>query len=948
MGAINITTNGESTFCLSFGRPSYLNQRDFGYQVKIGDVTDTHDDYFSKGEASSVRTLEYLINVKVENNRYQFTWQEYAVKDLEVGDKVGKKTITNLEHFNDYRGVKKVNITFSEPEGDIIAEYSLDDFLAFVTKTNPSLTLKKGNYYTFLQDDASNENHAMVFKNGTSLYETDVLNNFDSKPAGSTGSFTRIKVTKNTPNSLKYSCGTHGDAYGNTLTIEDGEVAILALFDATGEKTIEITGGIGLGDYAKRPLTLAAEYDRSSCDTPENIKSISITNSFFAWHGYGEFAGMKNLTSLILPRVTWATRHIRSLDPSSKIQQVSSGGEMHFVRTFAETKFSDNPETHRSAFADLIKEKHNVTKLIGTFEDSSWNGNLITWYTSKVKDWTNCFRNSAYSGKIFDFSAAEIIDGLFSGENNQWTYGINNLSFPACTSAKRVFQDNPTSQTVNGWKMPEVTSMQGFFQGSGQAGSFYLTAQKCADFSYLLSDTTKFNSRFNLTSSAQAISFQGFFQGSTSFNQGCNWFWDGVNAVSKGTNFKDFFKQTGFAGAVGSWFPSGHVATNISGMFSEMTTIFNPAMSGWDFEPFEDVSFLFADSKASLGYSTTPFTNVLTCEGFYKNNLSFASSGMRNWRFPKCKNFRSFFQNTKTAIPVLDWFNTGEHEAEDLSYMFADANLSSASTYDLTSIKKANYMFLNQSLNGDVMGYKAFEGLEEAVGMFQGANYPGRMRNWRFPVLKTAKNMFKGATCSTRGAYTHVASWFYAADEKNKGKTSVLEDISGIFDGTKNQVCNVKLWDYVQDSVKKANRAFAGTVGGLCANIISRVRLFKNLTEFNEIFADAAWMTDECDLTVMLQDPNVISDQINIVKGTSYTGRWRDEVPQNIEQGWVPYVILPAPKAVSQNHPCLENFQKDFDAIGDGGGDGGEEPEPPTFIGKKNTIYMRVPVMPLL
>jgi len=276
--------------------------------------------------------------------------------------------------------------------------------------------------------------------------------------------------------------------------------------------------------------------------------------------------------------------------------------------------------------------------------------------------------------------------------------------------------------------------------------------------------------------------------------------------------------------------------------------------------------------------------------------------------------------------------------------MFADANLSSASAFDLTSIKKANYMFLNQILRGDVMGYKAFEGLEEAVGMFQAATYTGRMRNWRFPLLKTAKNMFKGATCSTNGGYTHVAGWFNSAAAEYQGKTSVLEDISGIFDGTKNQVCNVRSWNYIQASVKKANRAFAGTKGGACSNTITRLRLFRNLTEFNEIFADADWVTDECDLTVMLQDSGVISKQINIVKGTTYTGRWRDVVPKVIEQEWVPYIILPAPKAVNQSHPCLENFQKDFDSIGDGG----EDSEPPTLIGKKNTIYMRVPVLPLL
>lgn len=938
MGSVNITTNGESTFCLSLGKPSYVNKTSFGFIVSIGGVADVHSDYFSVGKASKIRALEYLIDVKVDSNRYTFTWQEYPVKDLEVGDKIGTQIIGGLENFEDYRGNKKVRITYDQSQGpDIVAEYDLNAFMPAVTKANPSIVLEKGNYYTFIQSDSSNANHPMVFKSGSSIYETDVLNNFDDKAPGTAGSFTRIKVTKDTPDNLKYACQTHGDSYGNTLSIEDGDVAILALFDTVGEKQINIRGGMGEGNFvAERILMLSAEYDRSFCDTPENIKSIAFDNyKAFAWHGYGEFAGMKNLTELTLPRVDAKTIMIHSLNPESKIQHVDSGGEMHFVRTFAETGFVADPGV-AAAFASLLKAEHNLTKLVGTFEGSQWSGRFY-WDTSKVTDWTNCFKNSAYTGGGLDLSSAQIIDGLFSGQNSKWTFGMNGFKFPNCTSAKRVFQDNENTQesAINGWSMPNVTSMKGFFQGSSRTTSFYLTAPSCEDFSYFLSDTTQFNGRFSLTSDAQNISFEGFLRGAKAFRIHSNWIW-GVNAVQKAVNFKDFFKGTAFAGNISNWFAPGHQATNISGMLSDMTEDYIVAAGKWDFSPFEDVSYLFANSKAVMSYNSQAFTNVLTCEGFYQNNSSFSTSGMRTWRFPKCKNFSHFFENSQVKVAVIDWLSKGNHVAEDVSYMFANAKLNAANNLDLGSIKKARYMFMNHVLNSDVMGYSTFGELEDAEGMFQRASYPGRMRNWRFPKLKSAVNMFKGATLSTRKAYTRIGAWFSKTDSANLNQTSVLEDISGMFDGTKNFDGDIRGWNWIQPVVKKANRTFAQTENISCSNLIPRFTYFKNLTEFNEIFEGAAWLTDECDLTGMTQPSAVINNQINMVKNTEYTGRWRDEEPKVSEDQWVPFIIVPAPKTVQKTHPCSENFEKDFDAIE-------IEDEEPGFVGKKNTIFMRIP-----
>jgi hypothetical protein len=223
--------------------------------------------------------------------------------------------------------------------------------------------------------------------------------------------------------------------------------------------------------------------------------------------------------------------------------------------------------------------------------------------------------------------------------------------------------------------------------------------------------------------------------------------------------------------------------------------------------------------------------------------------------------------------------------------------------------------------------------------MFAGATYVGRLQNWRFPKIKSMKNMFLGATLSTNTTFNNTASWFFKFDSNYSGLTCQLEDISGIFCNSTNLPCNISNWTWVQRIVKKANRAFAGTKTGSCANTIPSLRQFRNLIEFNEILANATWVTNDCDFTTMLQAPEIIKQQKNMLKGTEYTGRWRDEVPIVTQNSWMPYVAYPAPRTVSKIHPCLENFQR---RLGDGFDDTVVE-EPPSFILKKNTIYVRIP-----
>ena len=84
---------------------------------------------------------------------------------------------------------------------------------------NPAVTLYRGFTYVFDQSDATNAGHQIAFKTaaGGSAYTTGVTT---TGTAGSAGAKTEIVISDTTPASLYYSCASHGDGMGNTVTMD--------------------------------------------------------------------------------------------------------------------------------------------------------------------------------------------------------------------------------------------------------------------------------------------------------------------------------------------------------------------------------------------------------------------------------------------------------------------------------------------------------------------------------------------------------------------------------------------------------------------------------------------------------------------------------------------------------------------------------------------------------
>jgi len=108
----------------------------------------------------------------------------------------------------------------------------------------PAIEVFRGNSYIFDQSDSTNDGHPLVFKNGSSAYETGVkyfLNGSETTQANYVNVTTfnagrssgvrkvEIEVDATAPSSgLRYYCYVHGNGMGNTITVKDSNISLVA------------------------------------------------------------------------------------------------------------------------------------------------------------------------------------------------------------------------------------------------------------------------------------------------------------------------------------------------------------------------------------------------------------------------------------------------------------------------------------------------------------------------------------------------------------------------------------------------------------------------------------------------------------------------------------------------------------------------------------------------
>ena len=91
---------------------------------------------------------------------------------------------------------------------------------------NPAIEMFRGNKYIFNVSDSSVSGHPLAFKDGSgNSFTTGVTT---SGTAGTSGATVTFEVPSNAPNSMRYYCTSHGNAMGNTISVSDSNISLVA------------------------------------------------------------------------------------------------------------------------------------------------------------------------------------------------------------------------------------------------------------------------------------------------------------------------------------------------------------------------------------------------------------------------------------------------------------------------------------------------------------------------------------------------------------------------------------------------------------------------------------------------------------------------------------------------------------------------------------------------
>ena len=91
---------------------------------------------------------------------------------------------------------------------------------------NPAIEMFRGNTYIFDVSSNTVSGHPLAFKDGSGNAWTSGVT--VTGTAGNAGAKVSFEVPTNAPSSMRYYCTTHGNAMGNTITVKDSNISLVA------------------------------------------------------------------------------------------------------------------------------------------------------------------------------------------------------------------------------------------------------------------------------------------------------------------------------------------------------------------------------------------------------------------------------------------------------------------------------------------------------------------------------------------------------------------------------------------------------------------------------------------------------------------------------------------------------------------------------------------------
>ena len=116
-----------------------------------------------------------------------------------------------------------------------VVNYGSGNVFVLNGSANPAISMFRATKYVFDQSDGTNGNHPLRFKDASGASYTDGV--VVTGTPGQAGAKVEFTVPAGAPNSLRYYCSVHGNAMGNTITVNNYiTISGVAVANTTGQE----------------------------------------------------------------------------------------------------------------------------------------------------------------------------------------------------------------------------------------------------------------------------------------------------------------------------------------------------------------------------------------------------------------------------------------------------------------------------------------------------------------------------------------------------------------------------------------------------------------------------------------------------------------------------------------------------------------------------------------
>ena len=116
-----------------------------------------------------------------------------------------------------------------------VVNYGSGNVFVLNGSANPAISMFRATKYVFDQSDGTNGNHPLRFKDASGAAYTDGV--VVTGTPGQAGAKVEFTVPAGAPNSLRYYCSIHGNAMGNTITVNNYiTISGVAVANTTGQQ----------------------------------------------------------------------------------------------------------------------------------------------------------------------------------------------------------------------------------------------------------------------------------------------------------------------------------------------------------------------------------------------------------------------------------------------------------------------------------------------------------------------------------------------------------------------------------------------------------------------------------------------------------------------------------------------------------------------------------------